>query len=308
MHKNKKINALLDTMSSPGLPNIAPGLDRVEALLGALGDPHKSIPEVIHVAGTNGKGSVCANLATVYAYAGLRVHRYSSPHLVTFNERITLSGEMIDDKLLLACLEEVASHAEQHPVTFFEATTAAAFLAFSKVPADLCILEVGLGGALDATNIIDNPLLTIITPIGYDHQEYLGDTIQQIAGEKAGIIKRDTLCVVSKQMPEAMEVIAATAKELDAPLFAHGDYWTVDGHTYNSAKKLIVFESNLEGEHQLHNAAVTLASVEALNKLKGWDISAKEASKALTQVKWPGRLEQLEMRRAKAENMAGRRA
>ena len=315
MHPNKKINTLLGQLASPSLPMIAPGLERVTALLEALGNPHQHIPEVIHVAGTNGKGSICANLTTIYSQAGLRVHRYTSPHLVVYNERIMVAGELVSDALLRECLEEVVAHIPNHPVTFFEATTAAAFLAFSKVEADLCILEVGLGGRLDATNVIDKPLLTVITPVGYDHQDYLGDDIRDIAAEKAGILKSGIPCVVAQQKPEAAEVIKGHANTLDCRLFDSGGYWRVEGNTYQSERKVIVFDSNLEGEHQLQNAGVTLASVEALNQLKGWDISAKESSKALTEVEWPGRLQQVNLKKSAANiwldgahNLMGARA
>lgn len=315
MHPNKKINALLGKISSTDLPTISPGLERIKLLLEALGNPHTRLPEVIHVAGTNGKGSVCANLTAVYQQAGLRVHRYTSPHLVTYNERIMLAGQQISDELLQECLQQVAEHAERFPVTFFEATTAAAFLAFSKVEADLCILEVGLGGRLDATNVIDSPLLTVITPVGYDHQDFLGNDIRDIAFEKAGILKPARPCVVGEQLTDAAQVIHKRATELQSPLFDAGGYWNVNGHTYTSQRKVIVFDSSLEGEHQLQNAGITLAGVEALNQLKGWDISAKEASKALSQVQWPGRLQRIKVRRSDADvwldgahNLMGARA
>lgn len=293
MHTHQKINKLLGQIYNPNLPSISPGLERIYALLDSLGNPHERIPPVIHVAGTNGKGSVCANLATIYQHAGLKVHRYTSPHLVSFNERITIQGRNIDDDLLLACLQEVVPHIEKHPVTFFEATTAAAFLAFSKIPADICILEVGLGGRLDATNVIEKPLLTIITPVGYDHQEFLGNDIREIAHEKAGILKEKVPCVVAKQIPQAELVIRERADKLQAPLWLQGDYWDVEGFTYQSERKLIVFDSSLVGQHQLQNAGISLASVEVLNRLKQWDISAKEGSKALMNVNWPGRLQQV---------------
>lgn len=296
MHPNKKIHALLGKIYDPSLPRITPGLDRMRHLLNALGNPEKHIPPVIHVAGTNGKGSVCANLMSVYTHAGLKVHRYTSPHLVTFNERITLAGEAISDALLEECLTKVAAQLADHPVTFFEATTAAAFLAFSKVDADLCLLEVGLGGRLDATNVIDKPLLTVITPVGIDHQEYLGDTIEAIAAEKAGIIKPGVPCVVAIQQPEVRAVIEARAKEIGAEAYVFGGYWKVEKRTYQSKNKVIVFDSNLAGVHQLQNAGLTLACVETLNRLQGWDISAIETSQALTNVSWPGRLQPLKIK------------
>ncbi|WP_313387837.1 bifunctional folylpolyglutamate synthase/dihydrofolate synthase, partial [Rhodospirillum rubrum] len=178
-------------------------LGRVERLLAALGHPERALPPVIHVAGTNGKGSVVATCRALLEAAGYRVHVYTSPHLVRFGERIRLAGTLIADEALRRLLEEVESANAKAPITFFEVTTAAAFLAFSRSPADVTLLEVGLGGRLDATNVIADPAVCAVTPIDLDHQQYLGSTLTAIAGEKAGILKAGAPAVIAPQPPEA---------------------------------------------------------------------------------------------------------
>ena len=184
-------------------------LSRIQRLLAALGDPHKKLPPVVHVAGTNGKGSVVAYLRAMLEAAGYWVHVYTSPHLQRFNERIRLAGKEIDDEYLRDVLMRVEKANGNQPITFFEATTAAAFLAFAETPADIVILETGLGGRLDATNVVERPLLTILTPIAMDHMEYLGDTLAAIAAEKAAIMKYGVGCVVAKQERATMKVLEA---------------------------------------------------------------------------------------------------
>ena len=186
-------------------------LDRVERLLAALGHPERRLPPVVHVAGTNGKGSAVAMLRAGLEAAGKRVHVYTSPHLARFHERIRLAGELIAEDRLIAELERCEAANAGEPITFFEITTAAAFLAFAETPADFLLLEVGLGGRLDATNVIDRPRLTVITPVSIDHQQYLGETLAEIAGEKAGILKHGVGCIVGRQEPEALAVIEARA-------------------------------------------------------------------------------------------------
>ncbi|MCW8860891.1 MAG: Mur ligase family protein, partial [Rhodospirillales bacterium] len=179
-------DAVLDRLTRLHPKSIDLSLGRIETLLRRLGNPHESLPPVIHVAGTNGKGSLVAFLRAFHEAAGRRVHVYTSPHLVRFAERIRIAGILIDEAALVALLEECETASGEDPITFFEVTTAAAFLAFSRSPADVCILETGLGGRLDATNVIAKPALTAITPVSMDHQDYLGDTLAAIAGEKAG--------------------------------------------------------------------------------------------------------------------------
>ncbi|MDH5557072.1 MAG: Mur ligase family protein, partial [Alphaproteobacteria bacterium] len=165
-------------------------LDRVVALLDKLGNPHHRLPPVVHIAGTNGKGSVGAYMRAALESAGYRVHAYTSPHLVRFHERVRLAGELIDEQYLADCLRRCEEANGGEPITYFEITTVAAFLAFAETPADILLLEVGLGGRLDATNLIDRPAVTVITPVSIDHQQFLGETLAEIAGEKAAIQKR----------------------------------------------------------------------------------------------------------------------
>jgi dihydrofolate synthase / folylpolyglutamate synthase len=205
-------------------------LGRVERLLAALGNPEEKLPPAIHVAGTNGKGSTIATLRACLEAAGRRVHVYTSPHLVRFHERIRLAGELIDEDALLAALEECERANGGAPITFFEITTAAAFLAFSRTPADIVLLETGLGGRLDATNVIRRPAVTAITPISLDHQAFLGDTVAAIAGEKAGILKPGVAAVIGPQPEDAAAVIDARAVVIGAPLYHWETEWTCRPH------------------------------------------------------------------------------
>ena len=202
-------------------------LDRVWRLLDAVGNPQDRLPPVIHVAGTNGKGSTQAMIRAGLEAGGSRVHAYTSPHLARFHERIRLAGALITEEALTDVLDRcyVANGPEE--ITYFEITTVAGLLAFAETPADYTLLEVGLGGRLDATNVISDPAITIITPVDLDHQQFLGDTLGAIAGEKAGIIKRGVPCVVGPQHDESMDVIEAKAAALGAPLLAYGQHWHV---------------------------------------------------------------------------------
>ncbi|MFZ1340742.1 MAG: Mur ligase family protein, partial [Paracoccaceae bacterium] len=202
-------------------------LDRVHRLLAALDHPEKRLPPVIHLAGTNGKGSTQAMIRAGLEAGGDAVHAYTSPHLARFHERIRLAGELISEPALTALLDECVAANGADTITFFEITTCAAFLAFSRVKADWTLLEVGLGGRLDATNVVEKPALTIITPVSIDHQQYLGETLPEIAAEKAGIIKRGVPCVVGPQEEAGLAVIEARAARLGAALFVHGQHWNV---------------------------------------------------------------------------------
>ncbi|MGE3932504.1 MAG: folylpolyglutamate synthase/dihydrofolate synthase family protein, partial [Rhodospirillaceae bacterium] len=206
-------------------------LDRVERLLADLGHPERSLPPVVHVAGTNGKGSVVAFLKAMAEAAGLAVHVYTSPHLVRFAERIALRGRRIGEPALAAILAECEAANAGRPITFFEITTAAAFVAFARDPADLVLLETGLGGRFDATNVIARPALCAITPVSLDHLDFLGDTVAKIAFEKAGILKPGVPAVIGDQPPEALAVIEARAAELAAPLYRSGIEWTAAAGT-----------------------------------------------------------------------------
>ena len=200
-------------------------LDRMLVLLDDLGNPQDQLPPVIHIAGTNGKGSTQAMIRAGLEAAGKRVHAYTSPHLARFHERIRLAGGLIPEDQLSAILTEIEDVNAGRPITFFELTTAAAFLAFARTPADYTLLEVGLGGRLDATNVVSQPALTIITPVSIDHTQYLGETLPEIAGEKAGILKRRVPVIVARQQDAALEVIEARAARLGAPVIAFGQQW-----------------------------------------------------------------------------------
>ncbi len=267
-------------------------LDRMWRLLAALGHPERALPPVIHIAGTNGKGSTQAMLRAGLEAAGLRVHAYTSPHLARFHERIRLAGELISEPALAAILDECEAANGGADITYFEITTAAALLAFSRTPADFLLLEVGLGGRLDATNVIEHPELTIITPVSIDHQQYLGETLPEIAGEKAGIMKRGAPCIVGPQPKEALEVIEARAARLGVPLLTHGQHWHVaEEHgrlVYQDETGLLDLPMpRLIGAHQVHNAGIAVAALRQL----GLDEAACEA--ALTRTTWPARLQRL---------------
>ena len=270
-------------------------LGRIERLLGKLGSPQHRLPPVIHVAGTNGKGSTCAFLRAILEASGKRVHVYASPHLVRFHERIRLSGKLIDENELSALLEECEHHNGNEPITFFEITTAAAFLAFTRHKADALILEVGLGGRLDATNVISQPAAAVITPVDFDHQIYLGSTLAEIAGEKAGIIKRNVPCIIGPQSDEVRELIEIQAAAHNAPAVFWGqDFMAHEEHrrmVYQDDQGLIDLPlPKLAGAHQIINAATAIA---ALRKLPAFQIDDRAIEDGLITVEWPGRLQRL---------------
>lgn len=271
-------------------------LDRCERLLANLGHPEKKLPPVIHVAGTNGKGSTCAFLQAMLEASGRTVHRYSSPHLVRFHERIVLQGKPIEEDALARLLEECEAANGGANITYFEITTVAALLAFSRVPADVVILEVGLGGRFDATNVIGAPALSVITQIGFDHQGFLGDTITEIAGEKAGIIKRDVPAIIAPQTHD--EALARFEKEAaiqHAPLVIGGQEWT----SYEEHGRLVYQDEHglldlplpsLIGAHQIENAGVAIA---ALRHWDGLNISDDAIAEGLAHTVWPARMQRL---------------
>lgn len=268
-------------------------LDRLRRLLDALGNPERRLPPVIHVAGTNGKGSLVAYLRAMHEAAGKTVHVYTSPHLVRFHERIRVAGKLIAEDALSDLLERCEALNEGHNITFFEATTAAAFLAFAETPADVLLLEVGLGGRLDATNVIERPLLTAITPVSLDHQQFLGDTVELIAAEKAGIIKQGVPCIVGPQGAAAAGVIAAEAGKLGAPLVRHGHEWTVaptpSGFRWDGpGGALDLPRPALPGRHQIENAGSAVACARTLGTIDDAAIAA-----GITRVEWPARLQRL---------------
>ncbi|MCP9480671.1 bifunctional folylpolyglutamate synthase/dihydrofolate synthase [Shimia sp. CNT1-13L.2] len=267
-------------------------LDRVWRLLEALDNPQAKLPPVIHIAGTNGKGSTQAMIRAGLEGMGKAVHAYTSPHLARFHERIRLAGELISEAHLTEILDECYEKNGGIDITYFEITTCAGLLAFARTPADYTLLEVGLGGRMDATNVIDTPALTIITPVSIDHEQFLGDTLAKIAAEKAGIIKRGVPCVVGPQEDEAMEVIEATAARLGAPVIAYGQHW----HVWQERRRLIYQDETglldlpmpaLLGDHQVMNAGAAIAALRHL----GADEAACEA--AMVDASWPARMQRL---------------
>jgi dihydrofolate synthase/folylpolyglutamate synthase len=270
-------------------------LDRVEALLARLGNPERELPPVVHVAGTNGKGSVIAFMRAALEAAGKRVHVYTSPHLVRFHERIRLAGDLIPESDLTALLEECEAANGGAPITFFEITTVAAFLAFIRTPADVVLLETGLGGRLDATNLVATPRLTVITPVSLDHQQFLGDTLAEIAGEKAGILKTGVECMLSRQEPAAGDVIRKAAQRLGARIIAEDVDWTVrrqgDGLNFAMGGETRTFPMPaLAGAHQIENAGTAIA---ALLNLGDLTLADQEIAAGLRNVRWPARLQRL---------------
>ncbi len=293
MHVNPAINALLQAMNNPALPSVDLSLVRVKELLKLLGNPEKKLPPVIHIAGTNGKGSTLAFLRAIYEAAGCRVHAYTSPHLVRFNERIVLAGHEISDDGLIDILTRVRD--TDYAVTYFEATTAAAFLAFSEHMADMLLLETGLGGRLDATNVVENPIATIITPVDYDHMEFLGTSLAAIAAEKAGIMKRDAPCFIGEQKPEAREILKRAAREKKCPIHLYGRDWSFEpaangGCVLHGAAAWKLPTPALSGAHQYHNAALASVVAHALPQLPVADAAL---TKGIGNAQWPARLQQL---------------
>lgn len=270
-------------------------LSRVEALLEKLGNPQNFLPPVVHVAGTNAKGSVIAYMRAILEAEGYGVHVHISPHLVRFNERIRLAGNLISEAALSELLEGCEQINGGEPITFFEITTCAALVAFASEPADVVLLETGLGGRLDATNVVSQPAVTVITPISLDHQQFLGDTLADIGREKAGIMKRGTPCVVARQSSDAMTSIEARAQDLGVALYRQDEDWSVhqDGAE-------LVYENpqgqrrlplpNLVGPHQVNNAGLALAALDRLLACKTSEMAQRQG---LTHAEWPGRMQRL---------------
>ena len=264
-------------------------------LLADLGNPHERLPPVIHVAGTNGKGSTVAIMRAVLEVAGYKTHVYTSPHLVRFAERIRLSGGLIDETLLLELLEHVETANAGKPITFFEVTTAVAFLAFSQIPADVVLLETGLGGRFDATNVIARPRVTALSSISMDHMQYLGDTLTAIAGEKAAIMKRGVPCVSVAQSREAADVIVVAAQDIGAPLKLQNHHWTVsergsDGLSFageNNQWQLPL--PGLLGKHQYDNTGLALAALDQ----SAFAIPPFAVRAGMRKVEWPARAQRL---------------
>ena len=284
-------DAILERMMTLHPKVIDLTLDRVHRLLALLGNPERAIPPAIHIAGTNGKGSTQAMIRAGLEAAGKKVHAYTSPHLARFHERIRLAGALIEEPALAALLDECVERNGPDEITFFEITTCAAFLAFARTQADWTLLEVGLGGRLDATNVI-TPRLSIITPVSMDHEAFLGNTLAKIAGEKAGIIKRGIPVILGPQTAQGLQVMETTAARLGAPVLAHGQHW----QAWEERGRLIYQDENglldlplpnLPGPHQIQNAGAAITALRFL----GHDEAACEA--AVTRAEWPARMQRL---------------
>lgn len=268
-------------------------LGRMDRCLAAVGDPHQKLPPVIHVAGTNGKGSTQAMIRAGIEAAGQSAHAYTSPHLARFHERIRVAGELITEEDLTLLLDKVYEANGGETITYFEITTVAAFLAFAETRADWTLLEVGLGGRHDATNVVEDPRLTIITKVDLDHQQFLGETLGEIAYQKAGIIKRGVPVIIGPQHDESLAVIEAEANKFDAQIIAHGQHW----HAWEERGRMVYQDEtglldlplpNLRGPHQIGNAGMAIAALRHLG------FGEEGAIGAVTNAFWPARMQRLE--------------
>ncbi len=287
----QELDELLEKLEHHPLPEIELSLDRITGFLERVGDPHLHMPPVIHVAGTNGKGSVIAYMQAMLEAAGYRVHAYTSPHLVRFNERIVVRGQMISDDALIGYLREVVAQCEDYPLTYFESTTVAALMAFAASPADVVLLETGMGGRFDATNIFKKPLVTVITPVSFDHMQFLGETLSAIAYEKAGIMKPYVPCVIGQQPAEALTALKKQAEITASPLSVCGEDWYMEGDAYHSAAhRYEHLMPALPGAHQLENAGLAIA---ALEQAEGLSIPAGAVYEGIGNARWRARLQHL---------------
>lgn len=288
------VQAQFDRLNALGPGADTLGLERITRLLARVGDPHRALPPVFHVAGTNGKGSTCAFLRAALEAAGYRVHAYTSPHLVRFNERVRVAGTLIDDRTLAGLLAEVLDAGGDIGASFFEVTTAAAFLAFARTPADACVIEVGLGGRLDATNVIPTSLVGGIARLGIDHQAFLGDTIEAIAGEKAGIARTGVPLVTLDQPQGCAAVIEGVAAATGAVLHRRGIEWHSrtegDAIRFEDARGALDLPvPDLPGAHQHDNLALAAAMLRAQERLSISDAAIAAAAR----VRWPARMQRL---------------
>lgn len=269
-------------------------LDRIKRALSRLGDPQKKLPPFFHVAGTNGKGSTVAFLRAILEAAGHSVHVYTSPHLVRFNERIVVAGKELSDAGLIDALRRVDAAIGDDMLTYFETTTCAAYLAFAETRADYAVIEVGLGGRLDATNVMETPLAAVVTPVDLDHQAFLGNTILEVAGEKAGIFRRAAPAVISRQTPDAMAALQSHATKTGAAIHAYGEQWNVHSEhgrlIYQDDDGLCDLDPpRLPGAHQIENAGTAVAAIRA----SGLKFDDQTISKGLGAANWPARMQRL---------------
>jgi len=291
------LTTLLDTLESQFRPRDTLTLEPFLGFLKAIGDPHKTLPLTIHLAGTNGKGSTSALLRAILEAAGYRVHAYTSPHLVCMTERLVLAGEEITQSSLTELIEQFWDQAKACDLTWFEVITGVAFHAFASVPADVVLLETGLGGQYDATNVISDPRITVLTPISHDHHRFLGHSLGEIAQAKAGILKSGAVCVSASQPKEVLTVIKERVQQLGIPLSLQGQDWDIT--TNQDDDVLFQYQNeqhslpkpNLLGPHQVQNAGTALAVLKAISEI--FPVSEAAIKKGLGTVKWPGRLERI---------------
>ena len=296
MDKSNKILKRLELLHPK---KIDLSLIRIKKLLKKMNNPHLNLPEIIHIAGTNGKGSVTSFLRSIFETSKLKVHTYTSPHLIRFNERIRINSELISNYDLNLILEECESFNKGEPITFFEITTAAAFLAFSKFNSDVILMETGLGGRFDATNIIEKKKCSVITPISMDHMNFLGNSIMKIAKEKTGILKNSEISIISKQKTSVRKIIRAEAKKLKIKLYEEGVNWKILDKNSEEKKFILNFENiqykfnfpKLYGEHQIENASTAIATALSLKHEK---VKINNINQGLLNVSWPARMQKLD--------------
>lgn len=288
------VDAILARLLALHPKRIDLSLERMWRILERLGHPERALPPVIHVAGTNGKGSTIAFMRAMFEASGLRVHVYTSPHLVRFNERFRVGGRLVADEDLAAAFAECEEVNAGAPITIFEITTAAGLLVFSRNPADVLLLEVGMGGRLDATNVVHHPAVTVIAPVSMDHGEYLGDSLDRIAFEKAGILKTGVVGVIATQHHEALRAIERQAARVRAPLRIAGEHWHVtEEHgrlVYQDEQGLLDLPApRLFGRHQFANAGTAIAALRA----SPWKLAPRAIEAGLLAADWPARLQRL---------------
>lgn len=303
MNKSEKIMKRLESLHPK---KIDLSLGRILRLLKSLDNPHLETPPVIHIAGTNGKGSTIAYLRAIFEKNNYNVHVYTSPHLINFNERIRINSKLISNDYLISLLEECEFYNKGNPITFFEITTAAAFLAFSRIKGDILLLETGLGGRYDATNVIESTILNIITPISMDHMNFLGNSIKKIANEKVGIFKQNVPAIISLQDSEAMKVINLESSKKKVELHRQNFEWEISSVTKENIRIKIKDESikipfpNLFGKHQILNSATAIAAVKIQKKFR---LKNNLISEGITNAIWPARMQKINT--GKIKNLVG---
>jgi len=299
----KKSEQILKRLESLHPKQIDLSLERTLNLLNKVGNPQKKLPPTIHVAGTNGKGSTIAFLRSIFEENNYKVQVYTSPHLINFNERIRINSKLISNELLISLLEECEFYNKKNPITFFEITTVAAYLGFSRIESDVLLLETGLGGRFDATNVIPTTICSVITPISMDHMSFLGNSIKSITKEKVGIFKKNIPAVISKQDKEAIKVIREESKKKKVKLFEYSKYWEISKinkaffHLKIENEFLKIPMPNLFGNHQLYNSgtAMTVAKIQ-----KQFSLKDKLTFQGIKKTFWPARMQKIESGKLKS--------